>query len=682
MRVETGMRWIATVGLALVFPLASAPFLAPPAWAHGGQFVPPPPTTPGGAVPHGTPRGNTPTHVNPGTGGPVVTPGGGFMKPGTVGKRHRRDVFTPTREISWQFWWDLHQPDLLPPRPASLSRAVITPEGTAPAPDRDRWEADRDRLVEERILPFLLEVLDPNKRQDDDVRASAALALGKLARDASAIPVLLAWVQDERAPDLVRESAALALGLLRRTDPSRQLTANELDPLRAKLLMLWDRQVDGRRVVVPARTRQFAMFAIGLLGDQPWHQDPQSKNGRLLSTLVWQRYTRGRYKDSSYRIALLSALGLQPSVGIPDAVRREVEALARGEKVGGRRARAPERAHGLTTAVRLGDRTATSLLIRRLSAARDEKNPPALRLAAVLALGDRVDRIHATERLLVARILERAMQGEQELLVMGLANLALGRLVGADLADGSTRVLDGTKAASLLGERASKGPWYLKGFGTLGLALAVRQVPDDCAVGVKLRSDALVTFRRTLQTRTLESDLRGAAAAALGLLRAPGAVPDLCAVVANPTADGELRAHAALALGQIGVASDEVVAALEAAATEEGPEGLRARAALGLSLLGRSDSVKALVAQLRGGRRTSHLAGVTLALGHLGHLDAVEPLLEVAAEAERPELVRAMAIVALGVLADPEERPSLLRLSRGTAYPVRTRALEEAFTIM
>ena len=199
---------------------------------------------------------------------------------------------------------------------------------------------------------------------------------------------------------------------------------------------------------------------------------------------------------------------------------------------------------------------------------------------------------------------------------------------------------------------------------------------------MQLKSDARTALRRMLQDRRLAADLRGAAAVGLGVMGAPEAWEDLRAALANSANDGELRAHAALALGQLGIDRKDVVAALEAAAVQEGPEGLRGHAALGLSFLGRSDSVTALVAQLRGGRRTSHLAGVTLALGHLGHLDAVEPLLEVAAEVKRPELVRAMAIVALGVLADPEERPSLLRLSRGTPYPVRTPALEEAFTIL
>jgi len=609
-----------------------------------------------------------------------VTPGGSLIQPGKVGRRP--ETFTPTYETSWQIWWDLNHPDFLPARPATLSRAVLTPEGTPPPPDRKRWIADRDRLTRERIVPFLVSVLDPATRQDDDVRASACIALGKLAHDASAIPLLLGWLENESAPEIVRESAALGLGLLRRSDADRRLPAQEVDPLRARLLMLWDRQVEGEHVEVPARTRQFAMFAIGLLGDQPWHEDPQSRDGRLLSTLIWQRYTRARYRDSTWRVALLTALGLQPPAGIPDAVRRELEGLALGDKVGGRRARPAEQAHALTAAVRLGEHTATSLLIRRLGAAHDEKNPVELRLSAALALADRADSIQGAERLLAARVLVQALQAEQELLVMGVANLALGRLVGADLAQGSTRVLDTPDALSILTERATSGPFYLRGFGVLAFALAARDVPADLAPGVALASRARTLAQQTLRDRTLEPELRGAAAVGLGLLRADEAVPDLVATVNRPTAESEVRSHAALALGQIGLASPEVVSCLERAATEDGPETLRARAALGLSLLGRSASVTPLVEQLRTGRLTSHLAGVTLALGQLGDLAAVEPLLALARESDRSELVRAMAIVALGVLADPEARPSLLRLKRGCAYPVRTPALEEAFSIL
>ena len=40
------------------------------------------------------------------------------------------------------------------------------------------------------------------------------------------------------------------------------------------------------------------------------------------------------------------------------------------------------------------------------------------------------------------------------------------------------------------------------------------------------------------------------------------------------------------------------------------------------------------------------------------------------------------AVVALGLLADPEPRPSLLRLTFQANYPARTDALHEAYSIL
>lgn len=666
-------------GAALVVVLGVG-VSGPLAWSHGGSFTPPPPT-PGGTVPRGTPRANTPTHVDPGMGGPIVTPGDGVIQPKVVGRRHRT-AFTPDYEVSWQLWWDLNRAAFLPERPALLCAAVVTPAGDAPPPDRARWEADRDRLVAERVIPFLEGILDPAVREEADVRASSAIAYGKVARDATAINRLLVWLEDEKAPEIVRESAALGLGLLRRTDEDRRLGSEHLDPLRARLLMIFDRHVDGKRVVVGARARQFAMFAIGLLGDQPFGRDPQSKDGRLFSTLLWQRYATAYYRKAAFRVALLTALGMQPGTGLADDVRRDLDKLAASGKVRGRKPTPAEEAHALAATSRLGGPAVTSLVIRRIGRPGDGKSPPAVRLAAALALAERAGRTHPTERLLVARVLERALLGEQELLVMGLLDLALGRLLGADLAEGSDRLLRATKVGELLLERAAKGPWYLRGFGILALALAVKDAPDDLEAATELRRRASDLLVITLRDRTLEDDLRGAAAVGLGLLRVEAALVDLVPIVRKTTADPDLRGHAALAVGFIGAREPAVRQALVSCATGSEPERVRARAALGLSLLGASDAALPLVEQLEKGGRTSHLAGVTLALGHLGELSAVEPLIEVAADRRRPELVRAMAIVALGMLTDPEQRPSLLRLALGAPYPVRSPALEEAFTIL
>ncbi|MDA1195834.1 MAG: hypothetical protein O2894_11700, partial [Planctomycetota bacterium] len=76
------------------------------------------------------------------------------------------------------------------------------------------------------------------------------------------------------------------------------------------------------------------------------------------------------------------------------------------------------------------------------------------------------------------------------------------------------------------------------------------------------------------------------------------------------------------------------------------------------------------------------LAAGAQALGRLAQLAAVEPLLELAGAAEARPLARAMAVVALGRLLEPAERPALLRLTLGACYPARSRALEEVFTIL
>ena len=343
--METRVRWVARIGLVLL--LAAA--LDPSAAGHGGQFVPPPPATPGNAAPPGTPRANTPTHVTPGVGGPVVTPGGGLhaARPGReapppgrvhaelrpllaalVGPRPARPAARPAR-----------RPVAGRAHPRGRGRRPRTaPAGRPSATASSRSASCRScSRCSTRGAARTTTSAPPR-------RSRSASSLGTARRS----PCSSAGSSTSSAPELVRESAALALGLLRRTDPARQLGANELDPLRAKLLMLWDRQVDGERVEAPGRARQFAMFALGLLGDQPWHQDPQSKDGRLMSQLIWQRYTRGRYQDASFRIALLT--GARHAAVDRGARRRAARGRgARARREGGgatrRGARAGPRAH-------------------------------------------------------------------------------------------------------------------------------------------------------------------------------------------------------------------------------------------------------------------------------------------------------------------------------------------------
>jgi HEAT repeat protein len=160
----------------MIFALLLAVLTLP----HGGQYLPPlhDPETPS-VLPSGVP-------TSPDAGEPVQLP---TPQPGsgpTMG-------FSPGR---WEWWFDFNQEQLLDLR-RRLAQAA--PRSYQPATDEDR---------ERTLRPVLLEALKAKPR---DVRAAAAMALGRLALPSS-LPALQEIAAD---PDLfVRAQGVLALGIL------------------------------------------------------------------------------------------------------------------------------------------------------------------------------------------------------------------------------------------------------------------------------------------------------------------------------------------------------------------------------------------------------------------------------------------------------------------------------------
>ncbi len=639
-----------------------------PAHAHGGVFVPPPPESgPGG--PPGAKPGETPGHVDPGFGGPITTPGRGGLTGGRVGRRKPREI-TPSFEDTWEFWWELNRPHALPDR-RMVRQRWITPG------DLTEWNADRAKLATDRVEPLLREILDPQSKYRADVRASACIALGKITSDPGSIDLLLHWMEDESAPGIVRESAALGLGLLRRTDPAQQLQALRIEKVRQRLLYAFDTRAGAEHLRVPERTRIFAMYAIGLLGDQPFQDHVRAKDGRLLSQLIWQRLGNV-YPKRSLRIALITALGLQPRAGIPEGVREGLRGIVAGEKVQGRKWDLVERAHALTAVARQGGPAARAMILRVLSNPRTQDE---LRVSALLAIGTFVEQWGAGERVVLASALARAPKGDESMLVGGLRAIALGRILGADLAGGSTRVLEATQARAVIEQRARKGKWYERGFGLIALALAAHH-GGSVGEGIAFRDRAQLYLLDAFRAKTATASARGAAAVALGLMGLPGATTALVPVVRKPDAIGELRGHAALALGQIGIRSKDVFTALDVGLAAAKSPALQGRSALALGLLGRSGVAQRLTDELVETESVSKLAQLTTALGNLGDLEAVNPLCALARRSDVREVVQAMAVVSLGRLVDPELRPSLLRIMLPANYALPNAALREAFTIL
>ena len=659
-----GSRTIAFALVATVLLLAAASS----AHAHGGQFIPPPGDGP--PPPVLGPPPSIPGVTPPPSGPPAVTPPGvptgPVTTPGAVA-RGRGSAAGGDLNASWETWWALNRLAYLPDRDAMDARRAVTPrEGDDPHFGRTR-RAEAARL---ELSPFLRGVAEPQSGARDDLVASALLALARVEAEPATVALLLRRLDDPRAAGIVRESAALALGLLRRSDAALGLPGDALDAVRDRLLAAFDDPA------LPARARAFCALSLGLLADQPYDEGV-GRDGRLVTRALWIRLgTEQAHRDLP--VALLVALGMQPPAGVPDGVRESLEEAVLGKRVHGRSWDALERGHALSARLRLGGPGAAAFLRRVLESRRADR---ALLRAAFLGLEALSPLLDAEERAETGRALATVVERSSDPLTRGLGLLAVGHLLAADLrlvGPGDLR----ERLGRLLLDGATGGESPSSGFAALGLALAVRGVEPATREDAAFLLEAKRALLAPLEKGRGSEDRRAAHAVACGLAGVEESRPLLLAVVGDRDGPATLRGHAAVALGHLGRATPEVERALGVALADARGPDLRRQAALGLALLGGRGASAPLLRELAVGETELFLAQVVVALGRLGDLAAVRPVRAVAEDEERSELARALALVALGLLGDPEPRPSLLLLVRGTYYVERTDALHEAFTIL
>ena len=627
--------YVATRMILVAVCLAAALVLvAADARAHGGNFRgpgAPPPTGPGlGPVPLPT----------------VVTPGD-----------------------TWQTWWDLNRLGLLPGRDIALRRQVITPSDDQGVSLEEGWAKRRALAAQKTVVPLLLKLVDRKRKHRNEVVGAALIALGKVSQDKVMIPIILEWLNDPEAHQVIRESAALSLGLLRRTQPSLQLDGDTLDSLREALLKTIDEKT------AHVRVRAFAALAIGLLGDQPFGT-AYTKDGRMVIRAIWKRLERAR-KDIDVPVALLVALGMQPREGCSDAVRQGLHHIVNGKALNKRRFQPIERSHALTALIHLGDPSVHSTALRILRRTREDEM---LKRAVYLAVGRWSKRMTCEERTEMAKAIETSLKVRRDPLTTGLGFIAAGRLLEQDLRECEITVLDAAELPKLLLQAVKKGPSTERGFAAIALALAARGA-KDAACALPLQQRVKHELLAGLEHGRGDDMLKASYAAALGVLDVPESIDLLLDVVGDRHANPVLRGHAAVALGQMGHRAKDVRPALLALLAEKRGVTLRVRAAMALALLGGRDVRDQLLGELNGASSEYHRAHVVIALGRLGDLGAVQPLLEYATNESYSELARALGVVALGLLTDPEVRPSILRLTQDANYPAATSVLYSAYSI-
>ena len=710
--------------LSALLILALLPVAASTAEAHGGRYQgkppepgdggpkppprppPPPPLQPRPTPPRTPKIPTTPTNTGPGDRGPIgrkptpttpaptaptpktptatppkpTTPTTATGRPGPrrpTGKDRRRPGATATSiNDSWEMWWELNRWRYFPDRGSSIPDpdAVVTPTSDGDVPiDRDALaRARRALVVRQHIAPFLIKQLDPKTPVRPEVRAAAMIALGKTTHDDAVVTLIIRHMRDDRAENVVRESAAYALGMLRRTDESMHMEGARLDDVREELLATVDDET------APVRTRAFAAFALGLLGDQPYGS-AFSKDGRMISRALWERAVR-KYSARDIPVALLTALGRMPAAGTSEEITKGLQRVVLGRRVGRRSWDSFERSHALDALVRQRGDGWVMTMLRTIT---DKRLPNQVRRAAFIALGAAATELGSADRMEAAEAAEKGIRLARDGLTRGLGHVALGRILSADLASEKPWVVERTGGRNLLLSEARHGSNNHRGFSILALALAIRGSSGPAALAGKFQVEGRATLVRGFE-REKDPVMRSAYVVALGLIgtMAKDQAPALTELVADRKADPTLRGHAALALAQVGASPRACREALRSAAWDKRSMALRRDAALALAFLGGGAEAKMLVRELRTAKSRWVLTQAAVALGQLGDLDAVPAIVELAADESREDEARALAIASLGLLGDPEAKPSTLRLTSDSNYPARTDALHEAFTLL
>lgn len=504
---------------------------------------------------------------------------------------------------------------------------------------------------------------------DEPMKGAAALALARISNQPETVDAVLRVAEAEGMAASARRAATSAAGLFRRTDPKLQMSGERLDTLRKRLLAL------AGSAKASLRVRCLAVLSVGMLGDQPYGGAFPAGlvTNRALSLLLLEGD-----QGTEMTVALLTALGLQPTEGMGDVVHDTLHDVVIGRRAAGRRWNEWERSHALSTLMRFGRPSARQLMLRVLTDKR--RTPVAVRRAAFIALGACARELTPVERLKIFRSWDAGQRLARDPLTQGLASIALGRLVAADVRVTGGRLVESADAGDRLLQTVRRSPTATRGFAVIALALAARAARQHEERSTRRFHEAAVAqILEGLERAKGDGIARGAFAVAAGLMDLEEALPRLERLVQDANENAELRGFAAVACGQIGNPTRRTVRVIQVALRDRRSGPMRREAALALAYLSGPEGATALRQRMADGRRhhTHVLGHVALALGQMGDLDSVGVLSETLLDDKARHGARGASAVALGLLCDPEERPSLSRLWEDVNYPARTVSLHE-----
>ncbi|MCP3920601.1 MAG: hypothetical protein GY711_34170 [bacterium] len=652
---------------AFVVLAAGAAALIPPTVGHGGNYrgltSPVPPIARDGAS------------ASPGPARPVPP---SWTRDTLVCGRIGQDPGNADL-VLWDYWWEFNRAPYLDLKSSVYHGDLIPLEDIVLDVDAQR---PRDTLrpsgalVRHKVVPALVNVLERERAPDPLSGALVALAkIGEVQGESTLHELVSEFLGHPNQE--VSETAAVALGILGEDRAVPVLVGLLEDTPRARELV--------RRIEVPVRTRAFAGYALGLIGNRPGDGAVRQKIVRhLIGILESPHFSRRDVK-----VAAMTALGLTPLDVVDSA-----DDGGDSSQVASRRAQLRflldyldetnrkenrsrrhwfVRTHAPTAIARLLEGTGADFDWARwelmAQASGDAAESPhvrdQLRWGSLLALGQvggaSDSGLDEAIRAELVRLLRSGDLQSRRLALIALAQ------VGGRPGRGPTPFAGTAAIRGELLRQLSKGKTTMKPWAALALGVLGRQLLDNDA---QIDTTAALALRSATAENRRPSDI-GAYLVGLGIRRDTEAKDIALEKLADFQGSDVARGYAAIALGLMQDRSAiEPIRSLIGSSLDK-PE-LLMRAVLGLTLLGDKQVGSDLTDMLGEAEDPARQVAITAALSMVGDVRTIDPLLDLMQNTEATATVRGLAAAGLGIVCDRAALPWSARIANHFNYRAST----------
>lgn len=379
------------------------------------------------------------------------------------------------------------------------------------------------------------------------------------------------------------------------------------------------------------RQRAFAAFSLGLIGGE----DSAASLLRFIDPDQGPKYAGGDRRNGPLMASVFVALGLTGHASAPAKLRAALESSDYDDTV---------HSFVILSLGRVGDRDS----LDRLTGMLRRESDAMLRRSAAIAVG----RIATEQDQESVDALFSALTDDKDPVTRHFASIALAQL-------------DKGKVRARLRARFPRSDLMDRPFVALALGICRDRTSAEM-------------LRKAVESSNDESE-RSALCLALALMGDKEAVPLL---TANVERRGRpwLQSYSAIGLGLLD--SQESIPLLSKKLDDSNESRIRMNLGVALGLLKAPEAEKYFRTTLKGDGSIYERSSAAMSLAVLRVNAAMPDMVDLYRDPKEKDMVRAFAIVALGVLAEPAKVPKLARIAIDHNYSISVDPLDEVLSIL